>query len=111
MSEEIDKRTVDNSLSSLTKEEVLETIRSIFKDNEESLKYVDSIISNLVELKKISVANPMSTSLMTWIPTILLLFTGPWASNQGEELLKKEEDEPDNKNGKSDPMEEGTKCC
>lgn len=52
MSEEIDEKKVDNSLSSLTKEEVLETIRSIFKDNEESLKYVDSIISNLVELKK-----------------------------------------------------------
>lgn len=51
------KKTVDNSLSSLTKEEVLETIRSIFKDNEESLKYVDSIISNLVELKKISDAD------------------------------------------------------
>lgn len=53
----------------------------------------------------------MSTSLMTWIPTILFYSLVLWASNQGEELLKKEEDEPDNKNGKSDPMEEGTKCC
>lgn len=93
MSEEIDKKVEDNSLNSLTKEEALETIRSIFKDNEESLRYIDNIISNLVELKKISVANPTSTSLMTWIPTILLLFTGSWASNQGEELLKEREDE------------------
>lgn len=111
MSEEIDEKVEDNSLNSLTKEEVLETIRSIFKDNEESLKYIDNIISNLVGLKRLSVTNPTSTSLMTWIPTILLLFTGSWANNQSEELLKDEEDESDNKNGEGHPMEESTQCC
>lgn len=95
MSKDISEKVEDNSLSSLTKEEVLETIKSIFMDNEESLKYINNIISNLVELKKISVANPMSTSFMTWIPTILLLFTGSWVSNQGDELLKEKEYEID----------------
>lgn len=49
------------SLDTLTKEEVLDTIKSVFKDNEESLKYIDNIINNLVELKRLSVANPTST--------------------------------------------------
>lgn len=82
MNEEIDEKSVDNSLSSLTEEEVLETIKSVFKDNEESLKYVDNIINNLVELKKLSVANPASTSFMTWIPIILLMYAGSWTNNQ-----------------------------
>lgn len=83
------------SLDTLTKEEVLETIRSVFKDNEESLKYINNIISNLVELKKLNVANPVSTSFMTWIPTILLMFAGSWVDNQSVELLKEKEDEAD----------------
>lgn len=69
------------SLDTLTKEEVLDTIKSVFKDNEESLKYIDNIINNLVELKRLSVANPASTSLVTWILPILLLFTGSWTNN------------------------------
>lgn len=101
--EEVPKTPLDT----LTKEEVLETIRSVFKDNEESLKYIDGIINNLVELKRLSIANPMTTSLMTWIPTILLLFTGSWVNNQSEE----KENESGNKNGESDLVEEGTKCC
>lgn len=83
------------SLDTLTKEEVLDIIKSVFKDNEESLKYIDNIINNLVELKRLSVANPTSTSLVTWILPILLLFTGSWTNNQSEELLKEKEDETD----------------
>lgn len=95
MDEKNKEKMSGTSLDTLTKEEVLDTIKSIFKDNEESLKYIDSIINNLVELKRLSIANPMTTSLMTWIPTILLLFTGSWVNNQSKELPKEKEDEAD----------------
>lgn len=95
MDEKNKEEMPDTSLDTLTKEEVLDTIKSVFKDNEESLKYIDNIINNLVELKRLSVANPTSTSLVTWILPILLLFTGSWTNNQSEELLKEKEDETD----------------
>ena len=91
--EEKDKEVVENSLSTLTKEEVLEPVKNVFKGNEESLKYIDSILNNLVELKKLEAANPQCTSLTRWILPILLMFTGSWANNQSSELLKEKEDE------------------
>lgn len=93
MDEKNKEEILKTSLDTLTKEEVLDTIKSIFKDNEESLKYIDNIISNLVELKRLSVANPTSTSLVTWIIPILLLFTDSWTDNQSEKSLEEKERE------------------
>lgn len=72
----------NDSPDSLTRERIEEIIRDTFKDSEKSLKYFDSIIDNLLELKKLEVNNPKSTSFMTWIMPILLLFTGFWSSDQ-----------------------------
>lgn len=94
MEEENKEGTAENPLSTLTKEEVLETIKRIFKDNEESLKYIDNIISNLVEIKRLEVSKPGSTSFATWILPILLLF-GPSLDGLDKDLLNRVEDETD----------------
>lgn len=94
MEEENKEGTAENQLSTLTKEEVLETIKGIFKDNEESLKYIDNITSSLVEIKRLEANNPRSTSFATWILPILLVF-GPSLDGLDKDLLNKVEDETD----------------
>lgn len=92
--EEGEEKIAENPSDTLTKEEVLDTIRNTFKDNEESIKHIDNIISNLAEIKKLEVANPRSTSFMTWILPILLLF-GPNFNGLDRDLLNRIEDETD----------------
>lgn len=92
MEEKAKEETVENSLDSLTKEEVLETIKNVFKDNEESLKHIDNIIGSLAEIKRLEISKPGSTSFATWILPILLLF-GPGLSGLDKDLLNRVEDE------------------
>ena len=107
MSAETKEGIVDNPLSTLTKEEVIDTIKSVFKDNEEHLKHLNNIISNLAEIKRLEVKNPGSASFSTWLLPILLLF-GPNCDGLDKDLLNRLENESNSKNGESDSMEEGT---
>lgn len=94
MEEKDEEKTAESLLDSLTKEEVLETIKNVFKDNEESLKHIDNIIGSLAEIKRLEINNPRSTSFATWILPILLLF-GPNLSGLDKDLLNKVKDETD----------------
>lgn len=109
MNEEIKETEAANVPS---KEEIIDAIRDAFKDNEEGLKLIDSIMSNLVELKKLDKSKPGSASFRMWIMFIMFLFGMPSLEQPlfGLEPTEREEDEQSIKNGEGDSVEEGTQC-
>ena len=92
MNEEIKETEVENPIKDLTKEEILETIRNVFKDNEESLKHLDNIFDSIKEIKKLEVDNPKTASFGMWMLPILFMF-GPNFRGLDKDLLKAVEDE------------------
>ena len=109
MNEEIKETEAANVPS---KEEIIDAIKSTFKDNEEGLKLIDSIMSNLVELKKLDKSKPGSVSFRMWMMFIMFLFGMPSFEQPlfGLEPTEREEDEQSIKNGEGDSVEEGTQC-
>ena len=81
----------------LTKEEMIDAIKSAFEDNEEGLKLVGSIMSNLVELKRLDNSKPGSASFRMWMMFIMFLFGMPSLEQPlfGLEPIEREEDETD----------------
>ena len=55
-----------------SKEEIIDAVKSAFKDNEEGLRLLDSIMSNLVELKKLDNSKPGSASFRMWMMFIIV---------------------------------------
>ena len=74
MEEETNEEVVG---SPITKEEIIDAIKESFKENEEGLKIVDSIMNNLVELKKLDNSKPGSASFRMWIMFLMFLFGIP----------------------------------
>ena len=101
MSEELEK---------MSQEELTEAIKNAFKDNEEGLKHVDSIMNSIVELQKLDKEKPGSAMFRIWIMFLLMLFGGTGFGFLDTELMKEKEDESNNKDGESDSMEESTQC-
>lgn len=110
MDEDINKGEDGNSVGPLTKEEVIAVIKDSFKNSDESLRYMDSIISNLTEPRRLEASNPRSISFLTWIFPVLMLFIGRGSEGQGKEPLKEERDEQDNKDGEGDSVEKSPEC-
>lgn len=94
MSEEIEDKT---GYEVPTKEEMIETIKSAFKDNEEGLKLIDSIMNNLVKLKELERINPQSASFRMWMMYMLFLLGGSCYEQPiwGLEPSERKEDETD----------------
>lgn len=93
MNKETEETEVKNPYN-LTKEDILNTIRDIFKDNEEALKHLDSIINGLAGIKKLDTESPRSNSFILWMIPILLLF-GPSFDELDKDLLKAIKNETD----------------
>lgn len=93
MSEEIKKDP--------SKEEMEEAIRKAFKDNEEGLKAIESIMNNMVKLREMDKTNPSSSAFRLWIMFLVFLLGG---------LDNVKENESNNKDRESDLMEESTQC-
>lgn len=81
----------------LTKEEMIDAIKSAFEGNEEGLKLVGNIMSNLVELKRLDNNKPGSASFRMWMMFILFLFGMPSLEQPlfWLEPTEREEDETD----------------
>lgn len=80
-----------------SKEEIIDAVKSAFKDNEEGLRLLDSIMSNLVELKKLDNSKPGSASFRMWMMFIMFLFGIPSFEQPlfGLEPEERTEDETD----------------
>lgn len=68
MSEEIKKTP--------SKEEIEEAIRKAFKDNEEGLKAIESIINNMVKLREMDKTDPSSSEFRLWLVFLVFLLGG-----------------------------------
>lgn len=112
MNEEVEKTEGTATPEVPSKEEIVDAIKSAFKDNEEGLKLIDSIMGNLVELKKLDNSKPGSASFRMWIMFIMFLFGMPSLEQPlfGLEPTERTEDEQGIKDGESDSVEEGTQC-
>lgn len=73
--------------------------------DKESLKHWENILSSIFELRRLH-NEGRDHAMGLWSLLLMTVFPLP-----SKENLKEIEDEQGIKNGKSDPMEEGIKCC